>query len=111
MRLPPRLHRPLPPPPPPRSWSIAAQAILVSTTTRHARLVCASAAFQHGSAQRTIHALYKALDTLASFTPLRLSLALEAPGTAAECTALLAFLQISGGLLAPLLWQVRPGGC
>ena len=103
-------HRPLPP----RSWSIAAQAVLVATTTRHARLVCSSAAFQHGSAQRTIHALYQATDALASFTPLRLSVALVPAGTVAECTALLAFLQISGGLLAPVLWQVRcccrPGG-
>lgn len=79
--------------------------LLVAFTTAHVRGLGAALVAVDPGVQRTAHALCQAL-ALASI-PLPMPLAPLRPGPEgeAEVCALLAFLQLSVGLLLPLMWE------
>lgn len=84
------------------SLSFLAQLVLVVTLLPATRAGCRGPALAHPAAQRSTHALYGWLSWVG--TPLPLPLApFSQPEAIAECTTIMTFAQIAGGLLLPML--------
>lgn len=90
------------------SWSIATQAILVANAAAWVPTQCGASQLQAPALRGVSHLLHAALSPLRYATPLPSLSAVglvPSPGSAAECVTLLRFVQLTLGLLVPLVWQ------
>lgn len=73
---------------------------------RHARHVCSASSLSHPAVHGAVRRVYRGVQMAACLTPLPLAASLPDPAPEDQCTALVAFFQLSIGLLLPVLHQV-----
>ena len=100
-------HPPVTAPPVPgcRSFSVAAQLVAVLTAWPHIRPICTNSFFTHPSTKAGTHSIYQLISMLCRPVLLPISPIVQ-PDAAAECMTVISWLQLTCGLVLPLLLEL-----